>query len=174
MTYAVTRQQLETYKVGPCMISLDADQGFVSVTCSEYDELNGSHYWRARGSDSLKRFLIGLNCDYATGKLFGNRRLMEWDEDQTKTDIKRYIIECRRDGSLDRSQARDLWDDVESAESEESIADLPTVNGECWYEWIQHREKPCVDWFWSKVWSPFVQTLRQELASCPPSVQCAS
>lgn len=171
--YPVTRQQLETYKVGPCMISLDAEQGFVSVTCSEYDELNGNHYWRARGSDSLKKFLIGLNRDYAMGKLFGHRRLEEWDDDKTKDEIKRYIIECRRGREIDRDEARDLWDDVERAEGEQSIAELPTIHGECWYEWIRHRDKPCVEWFWSKVWAPFVQTLRQEVATCSPSVQSA-
>lgn len=155
---------LEVYKIGrEAIIALQPSSGYVAVSCPWHDELNGCHWWNARGPDSLRQFLVGLDRSYAMGKLFNRRSLEEYDEERTKAELRRLIIEYRRDGFWNREESRDLWDQVEAADSAEDIANMHNLDAP--YEHIRYKPKACADWFWNHVWSAFVAHLRSEIAT---------
>lgn len=152
---------LEVYKIGrEAIITLQPSTGYVSVSCPWHDELNGCHWWNARGKESLHEFLIGLQRYYAMGKLFSRRALEEYDEEQTVRSIKEDIIRMRRDGDYTEEQARDLWDELEACETGEDVANLTDCHGNRWYESIKTKPKSCADWFWNEVWAAFIAHLK--------------
>lgn len=155
---------LEVYKIGrEAIITLQPSTGYVAVSCPWHEELNGCHWWNARGSESLHSFLIGLDRHYTIGKLFNRRSLEEYDEAATKADLRRMIIDYRRDGFWDRDASRDLWDQVDAAETADDIARIDGID--CPYEHIRYKPKSCADWFWNHVWAAFIAHLRAGLAN---------
>lgn len=161
--YAISQMtDVEVYKVGAeCVITLQPSTGFVSVQSSWHPELNGCHYWSARGSEDLKTFLVGLHRDYTVGKLFKGNALEEFDLEKSQDSARKDVIELRRDRAIDAEQARDLWNDIDNCETIDDIARLSI--DEAWRN-IQMNEKPCVAWFWDDVWAAFIAHLRTELA----------
>lgn len=161
--YAVTPMTgLEVYKIGSeAIITLQPATGYVAVSCPWHDELNGCHWWGARGPLSLQEFLIGLDRDYTLGKLFAHRSLEEYDEDATKAGLREVIMRGRRDGEWSKDDARELWDQVEQAEISGDIARIQGM--ECPYEYIRNRPKNCAGWFWDNVWAAFTDHLRASL-----------
>jgi hypothetical protein len=150
---------LEVYKIGrEAIITLQPSTGYVSVSCPWHGELNGCHWWNARGDESFHDFLVSLNRDYAMDKLF--RDLKEFDLEETINNIKHSIIRNRRNGDWPRDVARDLWDDLVSCETIDDIARLSDPYGNCYYEDIRYKYKHCVDWFWDNIWAAFIDHLK--------------
>jgi hypothetical protein len=150
---------LEVYKIGrEAIITLQPSTGYVAVSCGWHSELNGCHWWTSRGPASLHYFLRGLERSYAMGKLFDRKQLEEYDEDSTKAELKRWVIDERRSGSLSAEAARDIFDNVVSAESTEQIANLDGIAHP--YEFIQTKPTQCADWFWNEVWAAFIDHLK--------------
>jgi hypothetical protein len=70
-----------------------------------------AYCWTHIGERTLKEFLRGLNFDYFMGKARpGYRR---FDAEATVKGIKQSIIEQRRDGYINKSDARNAWTDAE-------------------------------------------------------------
>jgi hypothetical protein len=90
--------------------------------------------------------------------LFDRHALEEYDEDGTKAELRKLILDGRRDGAWSRDEARDLWDQVEAAESADDIARMTGLD--CPYECIRYKPKSCADWFWNDVWSAFIAHIR--------------
>lgn len=152
---------LEVYRIGSeAIITLQPSTGYVSVSCPHYQELNGCYWWNAIGNKTLHDFLIGLDCYYAMNKLFNYRKLEEYDEERTKKDIRNYVIDLRRNGRISKSKARDIWNDIEYAESMDDIARLEGFD--CPYEFIRYKDKWCVGWFWNEVWGSFIEHLKEK------------
>jgi hypothetical protein len=150
---------LEVYKIGrEAIITLQPSTGYVAVSCAWHPELNGCHWWNSRGPESLHRFLVSLDRHYTMKKLFDRHALEEYDEDRTKAELRKLILSGRRDGSWTRDEARDLWDQVEAAESADDIARMTGLD--CPYECIRYKQKDCADWFWDHVWSAFIAHIR--------------
>lgn len=152
---------LETYRIGSeAIITLQPSTGYVSVSCPHYQELNGCHWWTHRGNYTLHEFLIDLHADYTMNKLFDSRKLEEYDEDQTKKDIRDYVINLRVNNRISKIKARDIWTEVEYVETMDDIARLEGI--ECPYEFIRHKDKWCVAWFWNEVWFSFIEHLKEK------------
>jgi hypothetical protein len=150
---------LEVYKIGrEAIITLQPSTGYIAVSCPWHEELNGCHWWNSRGPESMHRFLVDLNRHYTMGKLFNRRALEEYDEEATKAELRRLIIDYRRDGTWNSEEARALWDQVEYAESADDIARITGLD--CPYENIRYKQKSCADWFWNDVWSAFITHIR--------------
>lgn len=70
-----------------------------------------------RDDDALKRFLAGADADYVLRKLADNQPVLkartEFDADATRREFRDLVLEQRRDRSLTRSHARQLWHDVD-------------------------------------------------------------
>jgi hypothetical protein len=128
---------------------------------------NYSHGWWHHGRGDFREFLIGLADDpgYVYRKLHsGNDR---YDEDATLKAVKQYIVECRRDGSFTREQARAEWDLLEEHERlENEIAfhdwQRATDIGDAWEFWHTAPEPNC--WaFCTRVMPKLAEVLRAEL-----------
>lgn len=59
-------------------------------------------------SRALLHFTANNHYDYVTGKLFSGDR-EEYDQVETLKEFKRHLISRRRDGWLERDEARELW-----------------------------------------------------------------
>lgn len=156
---------LEVYKIGrEAIITLQPSTGYVSVSCPWHDELNGCHWWNSRGTDSLRKFLIGLERSYAMGKLFGHKNLEEFDLDASVNSLKREIIERRRQRDITEKEARDLWDRADGCDSAEDIANIHDEYGNTYYDHIRTVPKSCATWFWDFVWSAFIAHIKSKIA----------
>lgn len=66
--------------------------------------VDGGHYWPSPG-ENWRSFLKSLDCDYFGGKILsGGYRV--FDPAGTIVHIKRTLLEWRKDGYMDREQAR--------------------------------------------------------------------
>lgn len=152
---------LETYRIGnEAIITLQPSTGYVSVSCPWHEELNGCHWWTSIGNGTLHEFLIGLDRDYVMNKLFGRHSLEEYDEDRTKDSLREYVIQLRKDGTFTKDGARDIWNEIEWADSMDDIARLEGI--ECPYEFILYKNKRCVDWFWDEIWASFIDHIKNK------------
>lgn len=125
-----------------------------------------AYCWTHIGGQTLKEFLRDLNFDYFMGKT----RPGYWcfDAEATVKGIKLSIIERRRDGYIDKSDARnawadaeDLWHDNQHEFFEQLCSSDPLMkfyNGD--YCDIG-RERPDGNsrGFWETIWPEFVQRL---------------
>jgi hypothetical protein len=153
---------VETYRIGAeATITLHPATGYVAVSCAYHRELNGCHWWNARGARSLHEFLGEISRDYTLGKLFGTHSLKEFDLEKTVEVIKAEIINWRRSGGLNEEQARDLWMELELCETPDDVARLSAPHGETFYESIAYSEKRCAAWFWDNVWKAFIGHLKE-------------
>lgn len=139
---------------------------------------NWANVWGACGCP-FKEFLQKISFDYAFGKFMGHD-LEVFDEDRTIEDIKRKLIEVRRERRIDHEEVRDLWEQVESIDtySEEafgnSCRDTASSFGprhplrDYFNEpWDLKRTKPDVQatGFWRDIWPHFVAELKKETAA---------
>lgn len=152
---------LETYQIGKeANITLQPSTGYVSVSCPWHSELNGCHWWTAIGNRTLHEFLMELDRGYVMTKLFDGRSLEEYDEDRTKQAISDYVIQLRKDGSITKSKARHIWNEITWADSADDIARLEGID--CPYEFIHYKPKRCVAYFWDEIWASFIEFLRNK------------
>jgi hypothetical protein len=137
------------------------------------------YVWTACGVP-FKRFLMRAEFDYVFTKFMGVK-LQRHDGDGTLQQLRRDIIEQRRQGSIDKTEARDVWSAVDW-ESERIESD-PTSCGYALMEVARqigdshpmhdHFADPCA-WsmatrpdsqavgFWRELWPSFIAELRRE------------
>lgn len=155
-----------------------------------------SQYWNAPGM-RFKKFLIGLDFDYAFGRFMG-LSLQQFDGDASVAGIQRKVLEMRRRRMVGREEARFVWDEIDTrsyelSEGEHSfitacgeihleckepwrsaklskfdLAELATIFDEPWYE-IQKRADPQAVGFWRDLWPEFCGALRAELGAVKES-----
>lgn len=138
------------------------------------------HAWTACAVP-FKEFLVGASFDYLFTKFMG-LDLHRHDGDGTLRHFMRDIAERRRQGSLDRDEAREVWNAV--VEERHEIAAGQTS---CGYALMRiadeigarhpmhdHFADPCAwpnitkpdsqaAWFWRELWPSFVEALKAEI-----------
>lgn len=173
----IERDTAIVYKVR----SADQFGGWASATIREWAEGGAldvqsdwgtfSYSWNAIGDRPLRAFLAELSFDYFMGKTRDSHRILDWDE--TVTNLKRSIMEDRRSGSLEREEARERWDDVESME-DTSSADVfcERFFHFAWaYEWCdgsdpaKYRDDPNCRQFWDGPWQELRALWKTETAA---------
>ena len=102
-----------------------------------------SHFWSHMGEQyTLETFFCKASDDYIAGKLCRGREY-ETDWDGMPDAIRKEIIRLRKDGDLDKHQAREYWDDASSVDHEVSAhfnSDLlSAVMGDDWVRCIPDR-----------------------------------
>lgn len=104
-----------------------------------------SHYWGSMGNQyTLEMFFLEASDDYLAGKLCRGR---EWEPDWeglTKK-IRRQVIATRRSGNIDKSNAREYYDDARFIDNEVSAHTntelLCDVFGDEWYHHLpEHKQ----------------------------------
>lgn len=125
--WTVTKGQVEQYQLrGPhgawAIITLDPRGIFQAVSDFGTYAYDG---WGHHGCASFKHFLVGLrDADYFISKVCGmdggrsgpGRAGTVFSWDRTIKQIRRDVLERRRDGRLGRHTARECWDEIELIE----------------------------------------------------------
>ncbi len=131
---------------------------------------NWSYRWNLRGlgKDSMEHpsgkplthFLATCSGpDYVCNKLFSSQEMNKFDEQETKREMKKVIIEARREDRIDANRARSLFNELEdldwSASIEgfvHSIQDSYDLNKffdrsdfDLYEDFVRH--KPCVEFY---------------------------
>lgn len=126
---------------------------------------NFAYIWTHIGRSTLKEFLVGLDYCYFFGKTAATRGYV-FSPEKTTEDLKRYIIEQRRDGSISKAKARSAWDDLERVEGRNEsdyfhelsdARDLMDVLGWDYYDIARQEKDPQCLGFWSDIWPEFVK-----------------
>jgi hypothetical protein len=175
----VTKSMVELYRVrstegGSCSwgdITLTCGKESVNVMAtSDYGTFD--HYWSHCGCDP-KEFLCDTDFQYTMKKLTGGKLYIP-DPDGYGDEIKRDVIQSRKEDRLTKEQARTSWDEMLAIQDEHREGDLfyrELMDHEFFeevfydFEALPCAEKPdhCAVDFWDNVWLPFVAELKLEL-----------
>jgi len=93
---------------GWATITIDENGGLFNAQ-SDYD--NYSYSWPSHGRKSFKHFILELVSDkpYFLGKVADDKH---YYEEKTEKAWKEEVIRARKEGELDKEQARELWDEI--------------------------------------------------------------
>jgi hypothetical protein len=180
MEMKVTKSQAELYQVRSCKgncawgdITLICGAQSVSVMAtSDYGTFDYS--WSNCGGEP-KEFLCGLDFQYTMKKLT-NGKLYIPNPDGYRNEIKESIITARKDGhGISKEDARTAWDEMLAFLDEYRKGDLlfnalynheffePVFGDTEYLPSSAQVDHSAVD-FWNDVWTPFINSLREELA----------
>ena len=148
----------------------DTDTWWVYVAVIS-DWGNFGHLWSHCGSPP-EDFLFDLERSYAMGKFLGDK-LNQYDGEGTLAEVRRWLLELRREGDIDKEQAREVWDHIEdnSSEIESGIHEMVRAMESMP---LSARLRPCEPWelarkrinpqaedFWRWAWPPFIEALQE-------------
>lgn len=140
------------------------DDGCISIL-SDYG--NYGYWFGGLPPCGMRAFLVQAGDDYLSGKFSAGKR--EIDHDATEQRIKRDIIERRREGDLDREEARAEWELMRgvnwSSELEQwDWARASKLQDEPW-RMFQECYPIQVTMFLKELWPLFVLQLKAEPAA---------
>lgn len=92
---------------------------------------NGKYVARFFFVKDFREFMLGIDKDHLLDSI-ANEDI--YDGDETKKNIKRYILETRYDGGLSRVDARKEWDLIEDYDIDHEIG---------FYDWLRDTT---IDW----------------------------
>lgn len=128
-----------------------------------------SYQWGATGSDDIREFLVGLDYSYFMGKAHPSHGY-ETDWEGTAEDLKRLILQDRRQAQMTAENARACFDAIDSLEWGEAIfyqmGDYPELSrfyADCDYPKKTRRQGQC-NGFWTIVWPEITKVWREEIA----------
>lgn len=132
---------------------------------SDYGEFG--YCWSHIGED-WRAFLSGLNFGYAMRKMLGARLDVPLDVDEAFEKAKAIVLRYRRGQSLDRKDARALFDAIEDSSGADDCRDFlrrwDDNSGGLFYRyelWDCRWDKPNpqAEGFWSEIWPHFCAAL---------------
>jgi len=153
--------EVDVFKVDGGFFLVQPKTGMAAVCCSYYHEINGLYYWTHHGCKSIYHFIGELSKQYVLEKLFHYQDLTEFDEDQTRKNIKEYIVRRRYECIYTAAESRELWNNLELCETPEDVMrlNIPDV-----WEMMNYIYKPCVNFFWKEMWPKLVEAAKQKAA----------
>lgn len=84
--------------------------GTITITCFG---TSWSHCWGATGERKIKEFFMGCDKYYLGGKFdIGKCNEFETDHDKIPAHLKGEVIELRKEGSLTKEEAREMFDPI--------------------------------------------------------------
>jgi hypothetical protein len=137
-----------------------------------------AHGWGHMGVP-LKAFLLDIDRGYAAGKFLGSAAL-KFDGNLTVRQLQMRLLSWRKEGQLDRYEARQVWDYIEASEDELKCSANDFVNA------MQYGQTELIPtkavrrflqepWellassidiqfagFWREIWPVFLEQLRSE------------
>lgn len=165
ITYRIiTQQQMEDGTVSEwreChLVSINEATGHVSI---EGGYGTFSYVWRHIGDRTLHHFLAGLDFGYFMEKA-AKQTYRIADTDGTIAKLKREIIEDRRRNDIDKTVARQLWDDLEDHDVDSNLVEYLYRTSGKWCERLDYTDPtimvdhPATRRFWNEIWRPFCET----------------
>lgn len=165
----ITEEPSVTYKIrdlgqfGWADITIREWPGGGSFDCQS-DYGNYAYQWGAIGSRTFKQFLCSLDKDYFLKKT-RPKDYRVFDSDLTCQNIRRDIIEKRKEREFTKEEARECWNECEDLENQSNR------NIDAFYYWfettnlgeklycgdyssvpIQKIYNPMCDAFWERIW----------------------
>ena len=128
------------------------DNGRV-IILSDYG--HWSYFWGSIGDQTIEEFLIDLDSHYMGKKMLESEFYVTDDEGTIKA-VREHILQCRRDGDIDKDGAREEWEllnDYADGEldvrawCEASSFDDP-------WEWRESKANDTWVNFWNRLWQP--------------------
>lgn len=154
------------FREGWAVFLLDSN-GMLAVA-SDYGDY--VYHWPRHGwgPEDFRRFLVGLDASYLIGKLSHGKRVP--DAEATERNIRKEILQLRREKIMTKDRARSEWELVKRAsfDHEVEIHD--------WYlstsltdvlDLFQYQPEPQLVAFTQRVWPRFVAALQEDLTTVP-------
>ncbi len=184
LKYTISTDTARVYKM-----RTDKGFGWANITIREWprggsfdaqsDYGSYSYTWSSIGDRTLRKFIMGLDFGYFMGK--AKPGYMRFDSRATTDEVRRMILERRREGDLAKSDARDMYDNLYMLE-EASSEDSYYAN---WYDYFgrlcdsydaPNIAKPDAQSlaFWNDVWPAACAYWRTELEAANDNVPAAS
>lgn len=182
MSFTITEAPATTYR-------MRGERTWADITIREWkgggsidvqsDYGSFSHSWSAIGRGSFRDFLISLDFGYFMEK--ARPSYMEFDRVASVAQIKRDLIEARRQGEIGKSDARHMFnnlcyfDDVIGQHGYYDVVDKFFVAG--LYEWvgdapaIKRPKAQCVA-FWDGPWSAICDHWRRHPVEAKQTQTC--
>lgn len=121
-------------------------RGKITINC--YDA-SWSSFWGGMGSRNIAEFFVSCNNDYLIKNLSSVRSTID-DYDEIDTWLKKEIIKLRKEYDIDKSEAADLWSDVDLyccnekywVESESGQKLCHRILGDEWWYSIPSKNNP--------------------------------
>lgn len=181
MNYKLTKRSATVYG-----IRIEKPHTWADITIEEWagggsfkcvsDYGNYAHIWGSIGPVTLREFLLDCDMDYFLKKVTEYKH-REFDVEGTLSEIRRQILQDRREGNSDKFQASQFW---RECDSESELASMETAEGfwNCFYSTdtfkiLYDREscdvptldriKPHCRGFWYEVWPTVCEIWREEL-----------
>lgn len=131
-----------------------------------------AHHWQHCGPSDWRNFLASLDEDYAMRKLMGTAWQV-FSPEATLREARRSVIERRRTGELNRSAAREAWDEMNEIEADGErnetgiIRAFSRCDAFCDTYWDMSMHEPAAEGvaFWRMIWRPWVAHLIAEKAA---------
>ena len=124
--------------------------------------------WNATGTDDIRKFLIKLQYDYFMGKAAHDHGYVT-DWEATAQEVKRDILQSRRDGDISQEKARECWDSWMAVDHDEGFYWQIREHSEL-YDFVSRGDFPTKvkrssgpDGFWTYVWPEIVAVWTKEL-----------
>lgn len=129
-----------TMSFEPCgwlVVTFCEERGSIQI---QSDWGNAAFIWLhtgVEGQDKVKRFFAYAGVDYILNKFSYDQPNLKdvIDADKTQREVKYYILERRREGWIEKDEAREAWDDIELYQDELEGFDGHVNMGDCrWYD----------------------------------------
>lgn len=129
------------------------------------------YHWSHCGPGPWHDFLAKLDREYAMTKLMGaDYKVVDFHT--TAGDALEAIIEMRRQGDLNREEARESWNEIQSSmlhdetvgQLIERLSSTPAFQDD-YYERVRHVPNPQAVGFWEKIWTPWIEQLAARMAA---------
>jgi hypothetical protein len=177
-TYNVETTTATVYKIR----RTDRCGGWADITIREWpgggsidiqsDFGSYSHFWNSIGERSFRKFLASLDAGYFFGKCMG-RGYDVYDPQKTEQWVRELVIERRRDGDLNKEEARDCWDEIQFIDFDSADAYYYSASNRtslwemCFGEdhhSLPHATKPHpqAEAFWEIIWPVACETWAAE------------
>lgn len=104
-----------------------------------------TYFWGSMGKQhTIRSFFSKCSTPYLVGKLGGGLKAMVPDEDDEALGqlLKKEIVKLRRENSITKEKARDLWGDAEYVSFGEHRALCEEVLGDDWWFSMPRRVNP--------------------------------
>lgn len=157
-------------------IFLDDQVGEICVQ-SEYGSYSYGWYKSSRGTETLKEFLVTTDKDYIQNKFGYDGKGCHFYSDKTVDRIKEEIFRYRRNGEINKEEARDCYQEVNDMDSDcQTSSELYSVlvewapntmsliysNNPFDVPWVTGTHPQLIA-FIDRVWPLFITQIKEEL-----------
>ena len=130
----------------------DFGSGKGNIVISCYNQ-SWSFYWGAMGEYTLSKFITTCDNHYLAKKLNPNVTSEIYDEEGFENYAQKHIIQLRKEDSITRERARELYDqcwllsDYKDTDTAQYSEIMFQIFGDEWYEFTPQKPNPEYNYF---------------------------